>query len=178
MLNDYISTLAAAFLAVVVVFILNHLSRKFRGRKLPKWVMPAAAGLAMVGYSIWNEYAWFPKIRADLPASVVVVQEVSEAAPWRPWTYLAPLVVRFVAIDTDKIDHPVAARPELARTDLLLVARWRPFAAVPVVYDCDAKARADLIGGGALGGDGTLSGAVWVTLAQDDQGLAAACAKG
>ena len=47
MLVDFIATIAAGAGVACLVFIANHLSRRFRGQKLAKWVMPAGIGLAM-----------------------------------------------------------------------------------------------------------------------------------
>ncbi|WP_417809234.1 hypothetical protein [Thioclava sp.] len=178
MLNDFISTIAAALFVGLIVFLLSHMSKKYRGVALPKWMMPTAAGMTIIVYSIWIEYTWYPHMRAEMPKSVVVLQAVDESVPWRPWTYLMPMVVRFMAVDSDKVIHPVASAPQLAETDLLLIGRWRPVQTVPTVYDCKTGSRADLIGGATLSPDGTLSGAQWMKLPEQDPGLKAVCSKG
>ncbi|KEP69785.1 hypothetical protein DL1_01790 [Thioclava dalianensis] len=178
MTNDFISTIAAGSLAALVMFLLNHMSKKFRGQKLPKWAMPAAIGAALIGYTIWNEYSWYPHTRDAMPDTVVVLQAVDERVAWRPWTYLVPMVTRFMAVDGAQVTHPIASRPDLAETDLLLIGRWQPLQTVPTVYNCDDGQRADLIAGASLNSDGTLSGGKWVKLSAQDPGLQAVCAKG
>ncbi|KFE36677.1 hypothetical protein [Thioclava atlantica] len=178
MTNDYIATLAAGAFAALVVFLLNHLSKKVRGEKLPKWLMPAAIGAALIGYTVWSEYSWYPKMRAGMPDSVVVLQTIDESVPWRPWSYLVPMVVRFMAVDADKVVHPVADKPELAETDLLLIERWQPLRTVPTVYDCATGSRADLVGGAELSDTGELVGGGWLKLSDQDPGLKAVCAGG
>lgn len=178
MTNDYISTLAAGALAALVVFVLSHLSKKVRGEKLPKWAMPAAIGAALLGYTVWSEYSWFPKMRAGLPDTVVVLQKVDESVPWRPWTYLAPMVTRFMAVDGGQVEHPYADKPQLAETDILLIGRWQNLQTVPTVYDCATGSRADLMNGAALSPEGELTGGGWLKLPPDDPGLKAVCAGG
>ncbi|WP_295533518.1 hypothetical protein [uncultured Thioclava sp.] len=178
MLNDFISTIAAALFVGLIVFLISHLSKKYRGVPLAKWVMPAAAGATIIVYSIWIEYTWYSHMRAGMPKSVVVLQEVDESVPWRPWSYLFPMVVRFMALDSDKVTHPIASAPQLAQTDMLLIGRWRRIQTVPTVYDCATNSRADLLGGAKLAPDGTLSGAQWLKLPAQDPGLRAVCSKG
>jgi hypothetical protein len=178
MTNDFISTMAAGALAALVVFLLNQLSKKFRGEKLPKVVMPLAIGVALIGYTIWNEYGWYPTVRGGMPDTVVVLQEVDESVPWRPWTYLVPMVTRFMAIDAAKITRPVAEKPELVETDLLLIGRWQPLMTVPTVYDCATGSRADLVNGAELSDQGELTGGGWLKLPAEDPGLTAVCAGG
>ncbi|OWY03165.1 MULTISPECIES: hypothetical protein [Thioclava] len=178
MTNDFISTIAAGLLAALVVFLLSHLSKRIRGEKLPKWVMPAAIGAALIGYTIWSEYSWFPEMRSEMPDTVVVLQKIDESVPWRPWTYLVPMVTRFMAVDGGKVEHPVAGKPELVETDLLLIGRWQNLQTVPTVYDCKTDSRADLVNGATLSKDGELSGGGWLKLTPDDPGLKAVCAGG
>ena len=45
-------------------------------KKLPKWLVPAAAGLGMIGFQVYSEYTWFSHTRSLLPESAVVVAEV------------------------------------------------------------------------------------------------------
>ena len=175
MINDFLTMLAGGVLAVIVVYAAKHAIRKATGRELPRWAMPAAAGLAMLAVTIWGEYRWFPELRAGLPETAVVVESGRESAPWRPWTYLAPITTRAVVIDRAKITHPA---PGIAATDLLLIARWQPLHSVPVAYDCEKGARADLFGGAQVNADGSLTGAEWHPLEAGDAGLAAVCAGG
>jgi hypothetical protein len=172
MANDFLSMLAAAFLAVVVVYAAKHALRKLTGYVLPKWVMPAAAGLSMLGYTIYAEYSWYPTVRNGLPPSVAVLRTVEDSAPWRPWTYVAPLTTRFMALDLDKLRHPA---PGIVEGELMLIARWTPIQQVSVAYDCTNAARADLVEGARIDDGGVLSGAEWRPIDATDEGLKAAC---
>jgi hypothetical protein len=128
----------------------------------------------MIGYSIYSEYSWYGRVMAGLPESVLVVSTVEESAPWRPWTYLVPMRSRFLAIDAAQIKR-VAGNADLAATSIMAVQRWAPVRSVPVVYDCAAGARADLVGGAALDETGKLTGGQWVPVGLEDKGLMATC---
>lgn len=168
MINDFITMIAAGLLAGVLVFVARHATRKLSGRDLPRWLMPASAGLAMLGVTIWGEYVWFADAKAQLPEGAVVVQANADVAPWRPWTYLWPVTTRFVALDTTAARRP---EPDLVAVNLYLVARWQQVRPVSVAYDC-ARSRQAILGAGGL------AGANWMAAGAEDAGLHAACAGG
>lgn len=177
MLVDMIGMLAAGVGALALVFAASHALRKARGRRMAGWALPAAAGVAMIAFSVWNEYTWFSRVTARLPPSVEVVLPVTESAPWRPWSYVWPMTARFIAIDHGATRRAVD-RPSLLRTEAMLVARWMPTSRVPLAFDCANGRRADLIGGAQIAADGTLTGGDWVTLPPEDPMLKAACREG
>ncbi|MEI4473266.1 hypothetical protein [Frigidibacter sp. MR17.24] len=172
MLIDFIAMIAVGAFIVGVYLLANRLM----GRRLPRWLMPAAIGWAVISFAVWNEYTWFPRVRAALPDSVAIVQPVRESNPWRPWTYVAPVVTRFVALDRGAVERS-AARPDLVRTEALLVQRWAGTQRVPVAFDCAGGARAELVAA-TLSPDGTLTGGSWSHVGTDDPMLAAACGRG
>lgn len=167
---DLISMVAAGFLVACIVYAANHLS----GKRLPKWVMPASIGATMIAFSIWNEYTWFSRVRAELPETVQILRRIDSSAPWRPWTYLAPITTRFMALDQGTVIRS-AKVPDLVAAEIMLVQRYTPTKRVPVAFDCKAGARADLIEGAALAPDGTLTGADWIPVGLNDEVLKAAC---
>lgn len=170
MLIDFISTVAAGFGAGGIVLILNHLS----GRRLPRWFLPAGVGLAMVGFAIWSEYSWYPRMRAQLPESVTIASAPADRAMWRPWSYVFPLVTRFVAIDRSESVRSTT-RPELFVASAVVARRWAPWERIPIAFDCTRNVRADLFEGAELAGNGTLTGAEWGTPDPDDVLIRAAC---
>jgi len=170
---DLLSMMAAAALAACLVFILGRLLRKSQ-RNVPRWIMPAAIGCTMIAYSVWSEYSWFARIRTALPQNVVVLSTGQRSAPWAPWTYFAPVTVRFVAMDTHAVSWS-EQKPQLVRGRLLLVERWQPTRTVAVAFDCAAHLRAELPGNARLAPDGTLTGARWQAAAPSDPALRAAC---
>ncbi len=139
MFLELIATFAAGAGAAGVVLILNMLTK---GR-LPRWAMPVAAGLAMIGVAISSEVSWGTRTAEGLPEGVVVVDEVQETAWYRPWSYLAPPTTRLVALDTQSV-RTNADAPDLVLADLYLFARWRPSARVPQLLNCKDTTRADV----------------------------------
>jgi hypothetical protein len=96
----HLFALAAAGLGAAGV---GFLLRAASGRKLPKWIVPACAGLGMLTYQIYFEYYWFEHKQSQLPASSVVVASETQQAIWRPWTYLIPMTVSFSVVDRSNL---------------------------------------------------------------------------
>lgn len=92
-----------------------------------------------------------------------------EAALWRPWTFVRPIVTRFSAVDT-RVNRTNPEAPGQVLTSVLLVGRWRPSLSVPVVLDCRGARRAPLTGDTPL--EGPLD---WEDLPATDETLSAAC---
>lgn len=170
MLIDFISIVAAGFGAAGVILILNHLS----GRRLPKWALPAGVGAAMLGFSIWSEYNWYPNTRARLPETVTIASAPADRALWRPWSYMFPLVTRFVAVDKTEAVYSTT-RPGMFVASAVVARRWAPWERIPVAFDCDRQVRADLFEGAELAGNGTLKGAEWRPRDPEDVLVRAAC---
>src|SRR5690554_2906613 len=171
---DILAMAAVGILAACMVYITRR-SLARRGRRLPRWALPAVIGSCMIGFSIWNEYSWFTRISSQLPTTVAVVGQGQRSDFWAPWTYLWPVTTRFMAMD---MQNRVASRqlPGLVVTELLLVERWQATRKVHLAFDCHERRRADLFGQARIEADGTLSGAKWQPVAPDDPLLRAACA--
>lgn len=172
MLITLISTFLIGGCAALAVLIVNHLGGKIAGFRLPGWAMPVAVGLAMIVFTIWSEYTWYGRTMAQLPETMAVASAPEERNFYRPWTYVAPLVSRFIAVDRAPAqgggDTPFATRAHV-------FARWSPVRTIPVAVDCAGGRRADLIGGGQVTADGTLAGADWLVVPPDDPLMRAAC---
>ncbi len=139
MFFELVATFAAGLGAAGIVLILNRIT----GGRMPGWVMPVAAGLAMLGTTIGSEMSWGKRTTANLPEGVVVFEEIGESAWWRPWTYAAPQTVRLVAVDTTSVrNNPVA--PDVRLVDIYLFARWQPVISVGQLVRCNDPARADV----------------------------------
>ncbi len=87
--------LAAAGIALLL--------RKLSGRRLPKWIIPVFAGLAMLGYQIYYEYSWFDHQQSRQPEGSVVISSERDEVFWRPWTYYYPMTVAFTVVDTNNL---------------------------------------------------------------------------
>jgi hypothetical protein len=106
---------------------------------------------------------------------VVVVED--EPMPLRPWTYLAPIKMRFVALDHRKtLSHPEAANLRLVT--LYSFARWKPVDEGLMAVDCDGARRVLVVEGVAISGEGMLSGAEWQVAGPDYPLQNAACKEG
>ncbi len=173
MLIDIVSLIAIGVALAGTYVAVNRMT----GRRLPRWLLPASLGFAMITFAVWNEYTWFSRVTAALPESVEVVLPVKESSFWRPWSYAVPMVTRFIAVDQAAVQKSEES-PGLVRTDAILVQRWMATQRVPVAFDCTGTRRADLAGGAQLAADGTLTGGAWIELPADDPFMLAACQGG
>ncbi|MDW4498820.1 hypothetical protein R5H30_12565 [Sulfitobacter sp. D35] len=136
--------LVAAIIAGIGAAGVVLLAGRVAGPRLPRWLAPVAAGLAMIAVAIGSEATWGARTADNLPEGFVVVDEVRQTTWWRPWTYAHPQVVRLMALDTAGVrTHPNA--PDLRLVDLYLFERWQPSARVPQILRCGADpARAEV----------------------------------
>lgn len=173
MLMDFVAMIAAGFAAGGVAMALRHTTR---GR-LPRWLTPAAAGAAMLAYSVWSEYDWMRRAEAGLPEGVTVVWRNAETASWKPWTYLWPVTTRIIAVDTRAaLRHP--AEPDRVLVAIVALGRWSPGASVGAVFDCKDRRRADLLDDAKFTEEGALEGVQWIELPPGDAALEAVCQGG
>lgn len=167
---DLIATFAAGFGGAGIAMVANIIS----GKRLPRWLVPVAAGGCMIGYAIWSEYTWYERTAATLPEGITVTQSVEGAALWRPWTYAFPMVERFATVDLATFRfHPDA--PDTALVNQVFFARWSAPQMVPVAFRCDSAERAVMGEGVSLGADGAITGADWIATDRADASLVAVC---
>ncbi|QFI68219.1 hypothetical protein [Sinorhizobium alkalisoli] len=171
MLFEFIAALVAGVALAGIMMLIRWMSR---GR-LPRWVVPAAAGIGMLSYAVWSEYSWFARATNALPPGTVVTWKNESRSFWRPWSYYAPVVNRFTAVDVAHAQrHP--NQPGLVMADLLFSARWKSPARMKTVFDCNGNRRGDLLGENvSVAEDGAIVGADWVAVPADDPALQAAC---
>lgn len=173
MLFDFIAAAASAFALAGIAMFLRVITRNL----LPKWIIPAAAGIGMLGYAIWNEYTWYPRMIMGLPAEVTVVSAPEESQFYRPWSLFKPLVLRFVAYDGVNVLRSTEV-DGILQGDAVFVTRWHPVQRVRVAFDCKAGKQALLVDGATLAPNGTLTGAEWFAPPAEDELQAAACKEG
>lgn len=173
MAYELIGAIVAAVGAAGVILLLNKL---LRGR-LPRWLVPTAAGLALVTVTIVLEYGWYGRVVDGLPEGVEVVWVDQTPQPLRPWTFAVPMATQVIAADGRQVaKHPVKA--ELRMLPLYRFARWRPTEQAVMVVDCAGNRHVLLTEGVAISDAGELSGADWVP-ASDEMGYEqAACQEG
>lgn len=170
MLLELIATVVLGLGAAGLIMAGNVLT----GKRLPAWLIPAGAGAAMLIFIIFMEYSWVSRTSESLPSGVEVASVSSESMWYRPWTYIRPLSLRMVAVDTRRNrTHP--SQPDQVMTSVLLLGRWMPVREIPVVFDCAGRRRADLHAGVELRADGSLANADWRRLDDADPALRIAC---
>ena len=139
---ELLGAIVAGIGAGAVMFALMHASRKI-GFVLPRWLLPATIGLAMIGYSVWNDYSWFSRAKEQLPAGAEILLVGQDNYLWAPWTYVAPVIVRFAALDRAGIS---TAGEDIRRAEIMLIERRRPTVIVRQNFDC-AKGMISVAGG-------------------------------
>ena len=135
MIFTLIGTVMIGVTAASLIFILG---RVLPGR-LPRWLMPVAAGGAMMGFIVVSDYTYFPRMESALPEGTQVVSSQSNSSALRPWTLVAPPVDRFM-VAVGQRTH--ADWPGFVMTELLLMRRWYPTQPVLQVIDCPGERRA------------------------------------
>lgn len=129
---ELLGVIAVGIGAAAVLYAAMHALRKL-GRIVPAWVLPAGIGLAMVCYSIWNDYAWFGRAQDRLPQDSQILLIGRDSQPWAPWTYLAPVEVRFAALDPATIrENGDGTR----HAQIMLVERRGATLVIPQDFDC------------------------------------------
>ena len=170
MFLELIATFFFGFATAGVVMILNKIS----GGRLPKPLIPIAAGAAMIGFTIWNEYNWYPQTLEKLPEGVEVVVENKKSTFYQPWSHVKPYVNRFMVVDMTNAKRNEKF-PDQVIVDLLFLERWVPSRSVPVAIDCAASMSANLADGMEFDDSGALTGVEWVSLEADDPLLVRVC---
>lgn len=168
---ELVAAVALGAAAAGVVMLLNRLV----GGRLPRWATPAATGLAMIGYAVQSEYAWYPRTVAGLPEGVEVLTAVESDALWKPWTYAAPQVLRFAAVDAAGARTNPAA-PGMVLAEVYVFERFAPTARAPVLVDCAERRQADVADGVPFDADGVPRPERWSPLPEGAPLLAALCA--
>ena len=169
MLIELVAAVALGFAAAGVALLARRAIPA-----LPRFTVPAVAGLAMIGFGVWSEYTWYERTSATLPEGVEVASAPAESAFWRPWSYVAPLVVRFMAVDLASARRNEAA-PDQVMVEVYIIARHGPRARVPVLLDCQGQRRADIADGLNLNSDGSVAESDWRAVAPDDPLIATVC---
>lgn len=166
MFLELIAVIIAGLAGAGAMMLVSHLA----GGRIPKWMIPVAAGAAMLGTTISSEYSWFSRTADALPDGVKVVQTAESTAFYRPWTYLAPYTDRFVALDTANL-RANTEDANLFMADVYFFRRWGPVQSVELMVNCQTGQRADPAFGD--GGD-----PVWRATPADDPIVSGVCDRG
>ena len=137
MIWEFVATLSAGIGAAGIMMMIRLFIKK-----LHKWLVPAAAGLGMIGFQVYSEYTWFSHTRSLLPESAVVLAEVPENAFYKPWSYIKPQVLKFVAIDTAKT-APGGESGQVLQTNLYFFERRMSAQTWPILINCQTRLQAN-----------------------------------
>src|SRR3546814_15972817 len=94
-------------------------------RRLPQWIVPAAAGAGMLLMAVWLEYSWLERTTTAFPDGVEVASTNQVRSWYRPWTYAVPLTNRLIAVD-HCFDRRHAGVPDRVLTRVRPAGRWEP----------------------------------------------------
>ena len=170
MFVELIATIFAGISCAGLAMLLNIVT----GRRLPKWIMPVAAGLGMLGMTISNEYTWFSRTTDRLPDGIEIATTVDEKSWLRPWTQIFPYTKRFVAVDVATMRRNENL-PAERLADLYFFGRWSPVNQAPMLFDCANARSALLIDGAVFAEDGSVTNADWQATPDGDPILTLVC---
>lgn len=109
---------------------------RFIIKRLPKWIVPAMAGLCMLGFSIYSEYSWYSHTKSRLPEGSVVVSEVPHTAFYKPWSYAKPQILQFVVLDKNSVTSVGDSQKQAM---LYFFERRMKAQSLSILIDCDTK---------------------------------------
>ena len=172
MIFELIATIVAGVAAGLLVWALN---RTLKGR-LPGWLVPVAAGAAMLAATISSEYSWYSRTAATMPQSLIVAQTVEEVNFYRPWTYVKPFVSRYVALDAASL-RTNPDQPGQRIVDLVFFGRWARTSKVPMLFDCANSKQGDILDGIEFGANGEVLNVKWRDVPPQDPLQTTACTR-
>lgn len=167
--------LLAAIIAAVGMAGIAIAIRKLTRNRLPKWIVPAAAGLGMIGFAVLSEYGWYGRSATSLPEGVTVLRAEKGSSPMRPWTFFAPITLKFSALDGRAASvHPANENLRMAR--VFHFERWAPTRDSMLIVDCSEGRQVAVTAGVEIDISGNLTGAEWQSGEADV--LGPVCTKG
>lgn len=170
MLWELIATVFAGLGAAGIAMLL----RKLSANRAPRWLVPVFAGAAMLGFQVHGEYSWFDHQQSRLPEGVIVVKTVTEKAIWRPWSYLYPQTLRFIAADIANASVN-QINPQLQLVDLYFFERRAIARRVPQVVHCQQQAQTDFTAQLEIPAENAALSTDWRKLPANDPLLLALC---
>lgn len=162
MSSQIIGVFAVAILAAATVYAAGHAARRL-GRPLPKWVLPFTIAAAIILFTIWNDYDWSRRLRAQLPPTFEVLGTGTGLKAMRPWTFVVPVTTRFSGMDR----AAVIRAGNIARGTIFFVERGQRTRTMMMEFDCAATRERP------LAADGTARD--WMPVPGDDPSFLIAC---
>lgn len=167
---ELIATLFAGLGAAGVAVMIRRLTRN----TFPRWFIPVFAAAGMFGTQIYSEYTWFEHQADRLPQGVVVAKPIMQTTFWRPWSYVKPQVLRFIAADMGNATAN-QQNPDLLLVDLYFFERHNPARRMSQVFYCAKQARADFSNDLPIPQAGEILSPHWHILDSGDELLNAVC---
>lgn len=175
MIYEFIATITAGFGMAGIAMIIRHLT-KFAGKQAPKWLIPIFAAIGILGFQIHQEYNWQQQQIDRLPEQVKVVKTVEGQAWYRPWSYLKPQVIRFMAVEAGEPlgsdINPTTA--DIRRSNIYLFERRISTKIIPQLVNCQQPAITSLTTKAPLSA-ATFKQLQWQPLAADDEIFQVVC---
>lgn len=162
MLFNLVGVVVAGIAAAGSIMLVFRIMR----RRPPSWLVPIAAGLAMIVFHLWNEYTWFDRVATALPEGLVVAERYTYENVLQPWTLVRPRVNRFTVIDRSTIRRNEHA-PGYVMADVLLIGRLDRTARVTQLYDCREARRTDIDASTEVDERGLPVDATWIDAEAD-----------
>lgn len=142
MIYEFIATLSAGFALAGIALVIRHLAKLVFKKNLPKWIIPLFAAIGIFGFQIHQEYNWYKQTAQQLPKGTEVIKSIETSTWYRPWTYLKPYTVRFMALDTANVAAN-SKHPNIKLANLYLFERRLSTKQIPQIIDCKNNKRAD-----------------------------------
>ena len=168
-----LTAFVAGFAGAGTGFALRHLSRN----RLPKGIIPVAAGLAMIAATVGLEYGWYSNVVDTMPADTQVISERTQQAWYQPWTFVTPWVRGFIAHSPSETVETVAGSGILA-VQIRIHERWQPEVVRPILVDCANSRRADVDPETEFADDGQPTNTSWLEVEASDPILQSVCRGG
>lgn len=173
MLYEFIATLSAGFALAGIALVIRHLAKLIFKITTPKWLTPLFAAIGIFAFQIHQEYNWYQQTVDGLPETTKVVKTVEGTSWYRPWTYVKPQIVRFMAVDSAAAASNTEY-PYLSLVTLNLYERRISTKQIPQVIDCLNNKRADYTAD-ENNNLRDIANLKWIELSEEDEILTAAC---
>ena len=148
--------------------------RKISGDRLPKGVIPVAAGIAMLVATVGTEYGWYPNVVRTMAPDLVIVSQREQQAWYQPWTFVRPWVRGFIGYSPAETVE-TAPGAGIYVVQLRRQERWQPQMVLPALVDCEGGRRAEILPQTEFTEEGEATGATWREVDADDPILSAVC---
>lgn len=167
-----LTAIFAGFAGAGVGMLLRVMSRK----RLPRGIVPVAAGLGMIISTIGLEYGWYSNVLETMAEDTVVVSERQQQAWYQPWTYVRPWVRGFISFSPSETVE-TAPGSGIVVVQLRRQERWQPQMILPNLVDCAGGRRAEITPETGFSDTGEPINANWLSVGADDPILNAVCGR-